>query len=915
MTKQSLLMGAVFASTTLLASPAFAQDKDEVIVTATKRATTLQDTPISVSVTTADVIEQAQILDILSLQSVVPTFRVSQLQNSANTTLTIRGFGNGGNNLGIEPAVGLFIDGVYRSRAGAQIADLPALERVEVLAGPQTILFGKNASVGVVSIVTEKPQYDTQGYIEGGYGNFDATFGRAYITGGLSDNVAVSLGGGFQNRDGVFDSAEGIADGGLNDRGRYNLRGQLLWEPTDDLSVRLIADRSEIDENCCGTTTAIVGPTSALVQGLGGQLASVSLGQTLGENPDPFSQETVLNRETNNSIKDEGLSAQIDYDYKDLTFTSITSYRTNDSSFDSDSDFTSLEILENIFQDAVIDTFTQEFRVTSNYDGRLNWQLGATYFDETIDLESGIDFGVDARPFLDALGVAAAGDPTLNPFDPANSPLAGVESALQLAPGTFFGDDVVINETFRQDNESFSIFGTIDFDVTDRFKVTVGGNYIDDEKDVSVSTVNNDVFSNLTLTGADGVTVLTTGGIADNFPAVAASCGLGALPFSAANAGAVIGSPACFIDTLGNTAPGSAVFAGLQAQVAAGVAALDLTDPAQNPLLGLTAFQFQPQFLNFPNEVEDGQTRDDKFTYTVRGSYEVNDNFNVYGSYATGFKASSFNLTRDSRPFAADISALGAAGLLPNNFSGADATNIAFPNGRNTGTRFALPEDIEVFEIGVKSRFERGALNVAVFDQTVENFQSTIFQGTGFVLSNAGEQSTQGIEFDGTFDVADWLTLTAAGIIQDPVFDDFTGAPVVTGGALDLADGVADGVGDLSGAQPAGINEISLSTSATFKYDFGNGMNAYLRADYQYEDDVQVVDNIEGVNRSTNILNGAVGLNLDNGVGIRLWARNLTDDRSFTSAFPGVIQAGTVNAYPNEPRTYGVSLRYNFGGE
>ena len=929
MLKKTLLLSSTFMM--VAAAPAMAQIEDEIIVTATKRATTLQDTPVSVSVTSADVIEQAQILDITSLQSVIPTFRVSQLQNSANTTLTIRGFGNGGNNLGIEPAVGLFIDGVYRSRAGAQIADLPALERVEVLAGPQTILFGKNASVGVVSIVTEKPQFDTQGYVEAGYGNFNASFGRGYITGGLSDTIAVSLGAGFQQRDGTFDAAPGTSgNGDLNDRNRFNLRGQLLWEPSDDLSLRLIADRSELNENCCGTTTAIVGPTAGFVQGLGGQLASVELGQALGANPNAFSDETTLNRGTLNSIDDTGISAQLDYEFGDITFTSISAYRNNESSFDSDSDFTSLEILENVFQAADIDTFTQEFRLTSNYDGRFNWQLGGTYFDETIDLTSGIDFGVDARPFLDTLGVAAgaASDPavgqalgaaaatgTLRDFVTANSPLVGVESALQFAPGTFFSDDVVINETFRQDNESISIFGTFDFDVTDRFTVTVGGNYTDDAKDVSVSTVNNDVFSNLTLTGADGATVLTAGGIAANFPAVASSCGLGALPFTPANAGAVINTPACFIDAMGNTAPGAAVFAGLQAQVAAGVAGLDLTDPAQNPLVGLTAFQFQPQFLNFPNAVEDGRTRDDKLTYTIRGAYEVNDNFNVYGSYATGFKASSFNLTRDSRPFVADISALQAAGLLPNNFSGVDANNVAFPNGRNVGTRFALPEDIEVFEIGLKSRFENGAFNIAVFDQTVENFQSTIFQGTGFVLSNAGEQSTQGIEFDGTYDVADWLTLTAAGIIQDPTFDDFRGAPVVTGGALDLADGVADGVGDLSGEQPAGINEVSLSASATFKYDFGNGMNAFLRGDYQFEDEVQVVDNIEGVDRSTNILNGALGVNFDNGLGVRFWARNITDDRSFTSAFPGVIQAGTVNTYPNQPRTYGVSLRYNFGNQ
>ena len=927
MTKHSLLLGAAFASATLFATPTFAQDNDEVIVTATKRATTLQDTPISVSVTGAEVIEQAQILDILALQSVVPTFRVSQLQNTANATLTIRGFGNGGNNLGIEPAVGLFIDGVYRSRAGAQIADLPALERVEVLGGPQTTLFGKNASVGVVSIVTEAPQFDTQGYVEAGYGNFNSFFGRGYLTGAISDTLAVSLGGGFQQRDGLFDPLEGTAGGEFNNRDRFNLRAQALWQPTDDLSVRLIADRSELDENCCGTTTAVNGAvTSPIVNALGGQLASIEPGQAPGVNPDPFSQETALNAGNPNSIDDEGISAQIDYTWGDLTFTSITAYRTNDSSFTSDSDFTSLDILEDVFQSAEIDTFTQEFRIASNYDGRFNWQLGGTYFDETLDVDSGIDFGEDARPFIEALAIGA-GDPvalgtalatgTLPQVIAAGSPFPALEFVTGNPIGSFFSADTRVVERFEQDNDSFSIFGTVDFDVTDKFTVSLGGNYTEDNKDVFFSQQNDDVFSQLALQGADGFAILNANGVPETLnpfidlnlldsedPASALTPAFEA--FFAANPLAIgaldpnlVGAPQAFID---------GALAATRAQIGGGL----------ETVAGLLPLQNTPQTIGLPNSVEDGSTTDDDFTWSVRGNYEVNDNFNVYASAATGFKASSFNLTRASAPFIADAPAIVAEGL------NTPETNAIAETGRNFGTRFAEPEEITTFEVGFKSRFERGALNFGLFDQSVENFQSTIFNGTAFVLSNAGEQSTQGFEFDGTFDVTDWLTLTAAGVIQDPVFDEFLGATVALGSEVDLADGLADGIGDLSGEQPAGINEISLSTSATFKYDFGNGINAYLRGDYQFEDDVQVVDGIEGINRSTNIFNGALGVNLDNGVGIRFWARNITDDRSFTSAFPGVLQndvlnggpgLGTVNVYPNEPRTYGVSLRYNFGAK
>ena len=115
------------------ALPALAQSSgmlEEVIVTTAKRQQTLQEIPIAVSVVTAETIEQAQVLDIKDLQTLVPSLRVTQLQGSAQTNFIIRCFGNGANNAGIEPSVGVFIDGVYRSRVGSALADLPKLERI-----------------------------------------------------------------------------------------------------------------------------------------------------------------------------------------------------------------------------------------------------------------------------------------------------------------------------------------------------------------------------------------------------------------------------------------------------------------------------------------------------------------------------------------------------------------------------------------------------------------------------------------------------------------------------------------------------------------------------------------------------------------------------------------------------------------
>jgi outer membrane receptor protein involved in Fe transport len=131
-----------------------AQNVEEIIVTATKTEKTLQEVPVAVSVVTSDTIEKAGITDMFDLKAVVPSLETRQYQSSTNATFFIRGFGNGSNNPGVEPSVALFIDGVYRSSMQSQISDLPVLERIEVLRGPQSTLFGKNASAGVINIVT-----------------------------------------------------------------------------------------------------------------------------------------------------------------------------------------------------------------------------------------------------------------------------------------------------------------------------------------------------------------------------------------------------------------------------------------------------------------------------------------------------------------------------------------------------------------------------------------------------------------------------------------------------------------------------------------------------------------------------------------------------------------------------------------
>jgi outer membrane receptor protein involved in Fe transport len=217
------------------------------------------------------------------------------------------------------------------------------------------------------------------------------------------------------------------------------------------------------------------------------------------------------------------------------------------------------------------------------------------------------------------------------------------------------------------------------------------------------------------------------------------------------------------------------------------------------------------------------------------------------------------------------------------------------------GTRFAAPEESTVYEIGLKGEWDTIGVNLAIFDQEIEGFQSNIFNGTGFELANAGKQSTEGVELDVTWAPIDGLRIGFAATWLDPLYDDFQGAPGI------------DGPTDLSGQQPSGIPELSTNTNVTYNFSFGSTM-AYVRLEHVYEQEVQVVDNIPKsvASREVNMLNASAGLTFANGIDLNLWGRNINEDEYLLSAFPSVAQAGSFSGYPNQPRTYVLTLKYSF---
>lgn len=809
-------------------------DEDVIIVTATKREQTLQEVPVAVTVTTAETIERAQVRDLIDLQTVAPTLRVSQNQTSGNTTFIIRGFGNGGNNTGVEPSVGIFVDGVYRSRAGAALGDLPNLKRVEILRGPQSTLFGKNASAGVISLVTAEPQYEFGGSVEASYGNYNAIILKADITGPLSDNVAFSLAGGINKRDGyatIVNTGEKS-----NERDRWFTRGQLLVEPSDNFKLRVIGDFDRIDENCCVAGNVLDGPTGAIVRGLGGKVNS---NDGLGYN-------VYANFATTNKIDNYGGSIQGDLELGSLSVTSISAYRGSDSNYRQDPDFSSAAIIEEVTEDRKIRTFTQEIRLASDFDGPLNFLLGGYYFNEDIEQGAGISWGAQSRGFANQLVLgASAGALSIVPTGSA-TPLEATFGALEGNPakyaGLFFAPGQGLTEAFTLKDEAWSIFGTVDLEITDRITLTGGFNYTKDKKRFTENVESSDVWSSIDFN---------------------------ALAYSPLRFGLL---------------RGGALAQGVPLPQATAYATANANNAALNPLNGLKALQFFPEFLDVPNSVEDGRTADDDFSYTARIAWKATDSVNIYASYATGFKASSVNLSRDAKPSRSDQAALISAGITEVN--------------QEYGSRLANPEKAKVLEIGIKGSWQQASFNLTAFKQTINDFQNNIFVGTGFVLSNAGQQSTKGIEFDAMVHPTKALTLSASMVYLDANYDSF----------------VQSAFGDISGQRPAGIPQLSTTLGAVIEQPIGDGNNLVLSASYHYESSTPQQDGglLATYSREVNSIDASTTIELNNGLQFSIWGRNLGDSRYLTTIFPSVGQAGSISGYPSLPRTYGASVKYKF---
>ena len=882
--------------------PSTTDDRGDIVVTAQGRAQVLADVPLAVSAVNEAALVRSGASDIRQIAQIAPSLQVSSTGNEANGAARLRGIGTVGDNPGLESSVAVFVDGVYRSRSGVGLNELGDIERVEVLRGPQGTLFGRNASAGIISIISKSP--DLNRLSAGGdvsYGNYNYVRVAGNVNVPLTETIAARFDGVYNKRDGFYHDVTNDVD--VNNRDRYFLRGQLLFQPNSQLSVRLIADYTKRTERCCGAVFIdnTVAPANAGLLTTANPIIPVlvRLGQPTAAYGDPYSRNlyTSPGRTTAGKTRDYGVSGQVDYDLGDVKLTSITAYREYYNYQASDADYGYVDLLyrgpgPNAGR-REFKTFSQEARASGKLFGdRLDWLVGGYYSHEDLNTRDNLTFGSQYGRFaacriLVGGALAAFANPAqagcLSPAARAAVFPALFGAASPAIVAGFDRLDAVRNvgdtaTNFQQKAENFAVFTHNIFEVAPGLKITAGLRYTHERKDLAAQFANSNVFC----------------------PAQQAAL----TPFLA-NAGL--------------------------AAVAGALINLTCQGNSTSELTGQSLSRSRT---------------DSQLTGTGIVSYKVTQSLLAYGSYSRGYKAGGFNLDR---------SALKSPILVVN---GVPTTTFAAAGGVQS-LAGNLQFDAEInnaFEVGAKFSSRPFSLNFAAFHQAFKNFQLNTFNGANFLVQNVNSCKTdlgsadrdniastgacaagnsqagvisEGVELEASINPSRYLTVNggftyAYTHYRNNLIGNQNGAP------LDPA------LRRLPNAQLSNAPRTVTTSSVTWTPPIGHSgfsllgyVDGRLSSDYNTGSDLFPQKRQDGFY----VVNARVGVRGPNQRwAIEFWGQNIFNTNytqvGFSSPYqaasttPGATPGFNQQFYPGgtqifsaflaEPRTYGVTLRGRF---
>jgi iron complex outermembrane receptor protein len=373
------------------------QAGSDIIVTARRRQERAQSVPIALSVLDSATIARTGTFSIQQISQQAPTLQYTS-SNPRNTALTIRGLGVsfGLANDGLEQGVGFYVDQVYNSRPAASAFDLLDIERVEILRGPQGTLFGKNTTAGAVNITTKLPTFTYTGEAEGSIGTQNFAQVKGAISGPITENLAFRIAAGKTSRDGFVRST--LTGRNVNDLDNFAVRGQLLWKPTQQTSIRLIGDYNLSDADCCTQVFTGVAPTLKSADRRYASLAAASGYAPPSTNP--YDRLADANSRLNARSEIGGVTMIADVDLGPATLTSVSGYRWWDWQPANDRDYTRLDILRQSANPVQQEQLTQEVRLSSNGEHKLNYTVGLYAFYQILHGQNVTEWGKDAALWL-----------------------------------------------------------------------------------------------------------------------------------------------------------------------------------------------------------------------------------------------------------------------------------------------------------------------------------------------------------------------------------------------------------------------------------------------------------------------------------------------------------------------------------
>ena len=372
---QALVLGIVLGVETAAETaeaPATDEETIRIIITAEKTPEDLQDVPISVTAITADEIEDADITSLEAIARNTPNFSFFPSGDRSFGLYSIRGLSNSSVIANRDP-VDFYLDGVPYGFSAFLDVDLPDLERVEVLRGPQNVLYGRNSLAGVVNLITRKPTNEFEFSGIASYGNFNDLDLRASVSGPVvGDNLFFRLSGSYGSRDGYIRNT--FLDDGVNEQSGGTGRAQLLWTPSDAWEIALNASFDDYQD---------------------GASAYVPLSQS-----DPF--EAEQNLDGFNDLTVNAQSLRIAYTHPGFRVTSITAHRHSRNDFEYDGDYTTADAVIRLVDELSTRVFSQEVRLQSPaIADRFEWLVGGYYESNRLDSDdNGFRYGADAMPLL-----------------------------------------------------------------------------------------------------------------------------------------------------------------------------------------------------------------------------------------------------------------------------------------------------------------------------------------------------------------------------------------------------------------------------------------------------------------------------------------------------------------------------------